>query len=490
MTFLRWVLGAGAAAALVVAGGCAGEPFSELARRSPSEMTLPLAGAYDVTIQAPFSGALTARFYARPNGPEAKEPGFDARTREGVAWDLIGGIAGVFGPIFVPSLFPDGVILQWRSTLPTDTEPGAGTTGVPGLESLRARTRIAAADRPVEVVSRDGRRMGLMTVLPATEGPPGGTDYPRLAESIESSVRTRLFDPALADSAGVRAYTRRMHAVARLARDDVEFVFGAVLAARAHLKITMPIMWRRGDPALSSVFDGWTERERATVRLDPIEGETGARAPVAVVKADAFMDAADVDDVMRRVVAADPAALVLDLRVTPGVTLSSLRVLSWLIDRPLDAGTLVGPARRDAVLRGSAAGVSEFRLRSAESVAELEGLLARDGAARVIVEPAPDRYAGPVYAGVSRRTSASSEPLVWLLKSSGRATIIGRTTAGKPLVSSPADIGQGWLLWLAAYDYVPPEGPAARFNGKGIEPDIPSRDPVTEARRRAAAATP
>lgn len=485
MMFLRSVLGAVVAAALgATCGGCAGEPFSELARRSPSAMTLPLAGTYDVTIQAPFSGALTARFYARASEPGAPE-GFDARTHEGVAWELIGGIAGVFGPIFVPSLFPDGVILQWRSAVPTDAGPGEGTTGVPGLESLRARTRLRAADAPVEVLSRDGRRIGLMTVAPASEGPPGGTDYTQLAGSIDEAIRGRLFDPAMAGSPGVRAYTRRLHAVGWDARDDAEFVFGAVLAARAHLKITTPIMWRRGDPRLTETFASWPERERATVRLESVEGEAGGRARLAVVKSDAFLDAAEVDRVMRAVVEADPEALILDLRVTPGVTLASLRVLAWLIDRPLDAGTFVGPGKRGAVLHGTGAGIPEFQLDSPGAVAELERVLEREGAARVIVEPVAKPFAGPVFAAVSRRTSASAEPLVWLLKSTARGTIVGGTTAGKPMISAPLDAGQGWLVWLAAYDYVPPDGPAARFNGRGVKPDVVSRDAIGEARRRA-----
>lgn len=478
-------------AAAVGLAGCAGEPFSELARRGPSAPSLPLSGVYDATIQAPFSGALTARFYARPTAN-----GFEARTREGVAWELIGGVAGVLGPIFMPSLFPDGVILTWVNGLPPEGgEPGGGsaparsagegTAGVAGLASLRAGTRLFAADRPVEIVSRDGRRIGLMTVAPASMGPPNGTDYARLAGAVADAVRDRLYDRSLADSPGVVAYADRLRATSAAAQDDVEFVFAAVLAARTHLKITTPIMWRRGDPRLAPTFAAWPERERATVRLESVEGKPDGRA-WAVVKVDAFLDAAEVDRVMARAARAEPDALILDLRAAPGVTLASLLVASRLIDRPMDAGVFVGQRRRTAVLAGSSEELPEVRVSSPDSVRELEQTLACGHAARVVVEPAPDPFRGPVYVAVSRRTSASAEPLAWLLQASGRAVVLGQTTAGKPLISTPIDVGQGWVLWLASYDYIPPEGVSARFNGSGVRPDVVTRDPMREARRRAA----
>jgi hypothetical protein len=470
----------GAAATLALAG-CAGEPFSELARKAPSAPSLPLNGVYDATIQAPFSGALTARLYAQPT-----EQGFEARTREGVAWDLIGGVAGVLGPIVMPSLFPDGVILTWTSGLPTSGGTGAGSAGVAGLPSMRASTILRAAGTPVEIISRDGRRIGLMVVAPASLGPPHDTDYPLLATAITDAVSTRLYDRSLANSAGVRAYSQRLRMTSASTRDDIEFVFAAVLAARTHLKFTMPVMWRRGDPRLAPIFASWPERERATVRLDAVEAGTDGTSR-AVIKADAFLDPAETDRVMLQAIRAAPDAMILDLRSSPGVTLASLLVAARLTDRPLDAGVFVGQRRRAEVLAGDSEHLPVVRVSSPQSIHDLEQALSHYDAARVVIEPAQERYAGPVYVAVSKRTSASAEPLVWILKASARAAIIGQPTAGKPLISTPIDLGQDWVLWLATYDYVPPEGIAARFNGSGIKPDIVVRDAMGEARRRAAA---
>ncbi len=468
---LRGFLGA---AAVFLLMGCAGDPLVDLTPRTRSALTLPLSGAYDVTAQAPFSGSLTARFLAEPT-----DEGFTARTRPGIAWEMVGGLAGLFGPVFAPTVFPDGVILQWTSALPTEAGPGEGWIGVAGVPALGARTRITSAGEPVEVVSKEGRRIALLRVKPVSRATSSGTDYAALAESIEAAVGRELFDPVAASSGGVRAYGRRLREVAGLARDDAEFVFGAVLAARAYVRFSMPVMWRRGDPQLGARFAAWPERERGTVGVTFDEKDG-----LGVLKSEAFMDGAEVERVMNAITERQPKGLILDLRSCPGVTLSSLLVLTRLVEEPLDAGVYVGARRRADVLAGGMEGLRTVRVSDATSVRELEGVLQREGAARVVIEPAASRYRGPAYVLTNKRTSTSSEPLVWLLQHSGRAEVIGQSTAGRPLLSKPIDVGQSWVMWVAAYDYVPPTGLAARFNGVGVKPQIASRDPLGEARRR------
>jgi C-terminal processing protease CtpA/Prc len=71
---------------------------------------------------------------------------------------------------------------------------------------------------------------------------------------------------------------------------------------------------------------------------------------------------------------------------------------------------------------------------------------------------------------ISKRTTTSAEPLVWLLKGTGRAKLFGGTTAGRPMISRPTDIGQGWDFWLAAFDFKPAVG--ERSGDRGVEPQF------------------
>ncbi len=461
-----------AALAVGAISGCADDPAFQLARRRPSHLILPLSGAYDVTAEAPFWGAITARFIAMPT-----DSGFAARSRARIAWDMVGGVAGVLGPVFTPSVFPSGVILLWTSDLPHDGAAGEGWIGIAGMPSLGARTRMTSVNEPVEILFKGNRRVALLKIAPVAPGRAPATDYAALAESIGATMGRELFDPEAAQSGGVHAYRRRIREVAGMAGDDAEFVFGAVLAARAYLSFSLPVMVRRGDPRLAATFAAWPDRERGTV------GVTFPPSGPAVLKADAFLDPADTERVMQSIAERQPPGLLIDVRTCPGVTLASLLVLSHLVEEPVEAGVFVGPAQRADVLAGRTEYLPTVNVKGAASIAELEATLQRYGAARVIVQPADQRFLGPACVLTARRTSTSTEPLVWLLQDSGRATTVGQTTAGRPLVSRPIDVGQGWNLWLAAYDYVPPRGPDSRFNGRGVKPQVVTRDPYGEARR-------
>src|ERR1044071_4723754 len=106
--------------------GCVSAPV-KLEGKPSGSLSLPLRGVYKATVRAPFIGPVSARLSAAPS-----EHGFVANSRPGVAWDMIGGLEGILGPVLAPYLFPGGVILTWRSGLPGEGNPGEGFIGVGG----------------------------------------------------------------------------------------------------------------------------------------------------------------------------------------------------------------------------------------------------------------------------------------------------------------------------------------------------------------------
>src|SRR3954471_4947365 len=93
---------------LVLSLGCAARGpvrHAERAERPVAAANAP-AGPYIATFSAPLIGEISCHMTAAPT-PD----GFVATTRRGVAWDFIGGIESLLGPVFLPKLFPDGVIL-------------------------------------------------------------------------------------------------------------------------------------------------------------------------------------------------------------------------------------------------------------------------------------------------------------------------------------------------------------------------------------------
>ncbi|NUQ37094.1 MAG: peptidase S41, partial [Caldilineales bacterium] len=81
------------------------------------------------------------------------------------------------------------------------------------------------------------------------------------------------------------------------------------------------------------------------------------------------------------------------------------------------------------------------------------------------------RYRGPVAVLVDAGTGSAAEIFAAVLQDHGRATIVGRRTAGAVLASWFYSLPDGGQLQLSRDDYVAPKG--RRLEGVGLEPDLP-----------------
>jgi hypothetical protein len=381
-------------ACLLLVAGCVSAPV-KLAGKPSGSLQLPLQGVYKATVRAPFIGPVSARLSAAPS-----EQGFVANSREGVAWDMIGGLEGLLGQVLAPYLFPGGTIVTWRSNLPADGNPGEGWIGIGGFKNAGVKTKMSSPNAPIDLITPDGRRAAVMILEPCTSETPFA-DYPSLAAGIARAVATRLFDRELAGSSGVRGFLNQLKYTSRIARDDVEFLFGEAVSARNNLKIPMPIAIRRADDESRRLRAAGAGSELATIQALPSEpGE------IATIRVEAFLDAADVDKAFAKVL--DAPGLILDLRNCPGVTLSAMRSLCWMVESPTDGGFYFGPDARADALAGRMDGFPRVEIDSAAAVAKAEATLDAKGAAAIVIKPESRTFKGPVAVLISTRTTTSA----------------------------------------------------------------------------------
>jgi carboxyl-terminal processing protease len=131
--------------------------------------------------------------------------------------------------------------------------------------------------------------------------------------------------------------------------------------------------------------------------------------------------------------------VVIDLRRNPGGETFSLGIsIGEFFDRPVDCGTFISRA-------GSRRVKNSWQLGSAE-------------------------YRGRVVVLVDGATGSAAEIFSAVLQDHGRATIIGRRTAGAVLASWFYRLPDGGELQLSREDYVTPKG--RRIEGVGVMPDI------------------
>ena len=131
--------------------------------------------------------------------------------------------------------------------------------------------------------------------------------------------------------------------------------------------------------------------------------------------------------------------VVIDLRRNPGGETFSLGIsIGEFFDRPVDCGTFIS--------RGGARRVkNSWQIGSA-------------------------RYRGRVAVLVDSATGSAAEIFAAVLQDHGRATVIGRRTAGAVLASRFYNLPDGGELQLSREDYVAPKG--RRIEATGVEPDI------------------
>lgn len=131
--------------------------------------------------------------------------------------------------------------------------------------------------------------------------------------------------------------------------------------------------------------------------------------------------------------------VVIDLRWNPGGETFSLGIsIGEFFDRPVDCGTFITRS-------GSRKVKNSWQLGSAE-------------------------YRGRVVVLVDGGTGSAAEIFAAVLQDHGRATVVGRRTAGAVLASRFHALPGGGELQLSREDYVAPKG--RRIEGVGVEPDV------------------
>ena len=131
--------------------------------------------------------------------------------------------------------------------------------------------------------------------------------------------------------------------------------------------------------------------------------------------------------------------LVLDLRRNPGGETFSLGIIiGEFFDRAVDCGTFISRS-------GARTVKNSWQLGSAN-------------------------YEGKVVVLVDSSSGSAAEIFAAVLQDHGRATIVGRRTAGAVLASWFYRLPDGGELQLSREDYIAPKG--RRIEGVGVEPDV------------------
>jgi hypothetical protein len=296
---------------------------------------------------------------------------------------------------------------------------------------------------------------------------PRETGLQETAAAIAKTMRAHHYDPGVLASADYAAIEQQVDALAASAQSTEAFING------------FNAIWTDG-PFSHVVLQAGTETADETAAyLDTLRvGSEGARLAweddIAILTVTTMMGLDTIEQIDAAYAEIDQRgarALIIDLRENSGGAFAIRPLVGHAIETPLDAGVFVS--------QGWAAEHSGYpTLEETQAVEPWQGwsIVAfwRDAQknrfTRIQFEPLAPAYAGPIFVLVSQKTASAAELGADALQASGRALLIGETTAGEMLSQKVYDLPQGMLLYLPIADYYAFH--SGRIEGTGVTPDV------------------
>ncbi|WP_304074600.1 S41 family peptidase [Maricaulis maris] len=165
-------------------------------------------------------------------------------------------------------------------------------------------------------------------------------------------------------------------------------------------------------------------------------------------------------------------ALIIDLRQNGGGAFAVRPLVEHVVTEPLDAGVFVSQPWNAAHDRApQRSDLADVPLWEGWSLVTFWNAVQTEALTPIGFQPAEDNhFDGPLYVLTSNETASAAELAADALKASGRAILVGETTAGEMLSQTVFDVPGGLQLWLPIADYY--SLAYGRIEGVGVAPDI------------------
>tara|TARA_R110000744_G_scaffold125730_6_gene231553 strand:- start:41272 stop:42294 length:1023 start_codon:yes stop_codon:yes gene_type:complete len=296
---------------------------------------------------------------------------------------------------------------------------------------------------------------------------PAHTDFTELADAINATMLAHHYNPAELEGPAYAAVEQAVSALALTATTDQEFLSGFRTIWRSGP--FSHVVLRQSDQTAAEMGAGFD-----SMRIGGGGAVLSWDDEIAVLTVNTMMGEdtiEEIDAAFDEIARHDTAALIVDLRENGGGAFAVRPLVAHIIDTPLDAGAFISRpwnATMDhAPGPDDIAGLQPWEGWSVLSFwADVQANLVT----RITFQPVEPGFDGPVYVLTSHETASAAEMASDALKASGRATLIGETTAGEMLSQTLYDLPGGYQLALPIADYYSMTN--GRIEGHGVVPDI------------------
>jgi hypothetical protein len=421
-----------------------------------------IEGKWLVKLNSDDSGAMNTILYF-----ETDKNSFEAWTREGADKDLFGFWRSTLARIFTDD-FKKGSLIRVTDGRISQKEDTLALSGIFQSASGDYYLNGQIFNDQLTAVLKNSKKetKGTIRGEKNSEISYPVDNYPQIVSEALNIAKGNIYNRDEIKTEKWNDFEKTMKKKSIKFKDDVELVFAFYYYASklpfSHFNLTR-------------IEDDTTQEAHAKSNQNLFLEEKSANTVLLTIKSFGGT-AAEVDSVFSVILGNGYKNLIVDLRNNTGGTVEAgLTFASKVLDTTLTGGYfLTQKWFNDNEKNPDKTQLDKFPVFSEanydliiEGIHNQKGLLLK-------VKPSEITYNGNLYVITNERTASTSEPIVHGLKASGRAVIIGKTTAGAMLNAERFDLKSDFSVFVPTADYYTIDG--LRIDQNGVEPNIKLED--------------
>ena len=334
-----------------------------------------------------------------------------------------------------------------------------GDTKIPMFGKLKFRGIVKNETLSGELLNEKGTAIGTVQGVNSNEDK---IHYKELTPKILATIRDNIYSPEVLQTKEWKSFEKKIEKLGNEAHDDIELFFGfSILAQKlpfTHLYLLIAQDSEDDNKETPSTHQSviFEERNSTTAYLQ-IKDFSSSQEELAailpkIVENTAFKN------------------LIIDLRNNGGGGVGpAFELAKYIVTEDMEVGYF--PTNKLSY--------SGYRPELFKTLPELQPkstnelgqeLKTTPGVKLIFKKPVNPVFTGNIYVLTNDMTGSTCEPMVYALKKSKRATIIGEKTHGAMLAASPFVVSGKYMLMLPVADFYTYDG--VRLDKVGVKPDI------------------
>lgn len=332
-----------------------------------------------------------------------------------------------------------------------------GETKIPMFGKLKFKGIVKNEILSGKFLNNEGASIGTIHGVITTEDK---IDYTQLYPKLLKTIQDNIYSTSALQTSEWKKFEKKLEKLCNVAHDDVELFFGFNILAQklpfTHLTLLIAEDAEQDETASTQKSVVFEEKNSTTAYLQ-IKNFSSSTDELATILPNIVANAAYKN-------------LIIDLRNNGGGGINAAFALAkYIVPSDMEVGYFVTNK-----LQYSGYEPELFRtLPSVQPKSTREfsdELRTLPGVKLIFKKPENPVFTGNIYVLTNGNTGSTCEPIVYALKTSKKATIIGEKTAGAMLAAFPFVESGKYMLMLPIADFYAYDG--IRLDKVGVSPDI------------------